>query len=579
MTDGFDLNALLAEYREEARQQLDHLDQSLVAIEESGALSEADRKELLRVLHTLKGNSAMVGLRPIAERVHEMETVFKESPPEGLRTRLDGLFELSATIRSAVQRVGGPDEQPALARLEELAGSSDRPPEPGAQREESSVRPPPHPPAAPSDADAPPAGETATDQDDAEAVTAGGSTEILRVPFRSLDRLLTQVGELVGLHARFEEFIETHRAALEEANLLRELEERTEDVAMMAGALRDTTMSLRLVPLRTLFGRYPSLVRELARDRGKRVRLVVEGAEIELDKSAVDALGEPLLHLLRNAVDHGIEDAETREASGKDPVGTVHLRAMREADQIRIEVSDDGSGLDRAAILRRAREVGLQSAAAAESDEALWELLFTPGFSTRAEATTVSGRGMGLDIVRRSVVRLRGSLQVVPTPEGGTAFALRIPLTLAIVSALIFEIDGETLAIPTTEVRETLSRRVTERVGGTEVVRDGEGYVPLASPARIFGWKRSEPVARGGAAEAARFAIVLHRGERTVALPADRLIDQRNVVVKALPPYLGAPRGVSGATIGPDGRVVLLLDTQGVLDLNLESQRSIASGG
>jgi two-component system, chemotaxis family, sensor kinase CheA len=391
------------------------------------------------------------------------------------------------------------------------------------------------------------------------------------VPFVKLDSLLARVGELVSLHARLEGFAHRNRESLHRAGLFRELAERLEDLEALGDSLQDTTMDLRLVPLRTILGRFPALVREIAREQEKQARLVVEGDEIELDKTAVDALGEPLLHLVRNAVDHGLETPAVRGSSGKDPVGTVSIRARREGDHIVVVVADDGAGLDRAAVLRRAREGGLVEGTGTLSDPQIHELLFTPGFSTRDQATTLSGRGVGLDIVRRTVLRLRGSLDVESEESGGARFTLRLPLTLAIVSALVFETDGEMLALPATDIEETLSRSVPERVGGTYVVRRGSAVIPLAPPKRIFAWRNGDTDDAAGPER--RFAIVIRKGDRFAAIPADRLIDQRNVVVKALPPLLVPVRGVSGVTIAADGRVVLLLDSQAVLDLNLEAQR------
>jgi len=547
MDDRFDLGTLLEAYRDEATEQLNLLDRALLRVEDSGELGEEERLELLRVLHTLKGNSAMVGIHVIAEKVHALEAVFKAEGPTGDRRQLDVLFELSASLRSAVDRLGTPEQDAALERVaaiqlgREPEGAAPQRSEPSSAADES-----PEPPLAP----------------------ASGVGEVIRVPFSKLDLLLSGVGELVAFHARLEALIEAHAEPLTQLGLYRELRDEVEDLALRTDALRETTTSLRLVPLRNLFGPFPALVRELAREQGKRARLEVIGGNVELDKSAADALGEPLLHLVRNAVDHGLEPPAVRARAGKDEVGVVRLAASRQGDQIRIEVSDDGAGLDRAAILERARDAGLLRDEPGRVEEIVPELIFHPGFSTRTEASTVSGRGMGLDIVRRGVARLRGSLEVLETPGGGTTFALQFPLTLAIVSALIFESDGEILALPAAEVREALPPIRVEYAGGAEVVRHQEMLVPVARTSRIFGWRPT-----GEESVEAPFAIVLGKGDRAAALTADRLIDQRDIVVKALPTYLGPVRGLSGATVAPDGRVILLLDSQGVLDLNVQTQR------
>lgn len=542
MDDPFDISSLLSEFRQEARQQLDFLDSALVRLEEAEPFSDSESTDLLRVLHTLKGNSAMMGLKPIADQVHAIENVFKAGAPTADRQQIDLLFELSAAIRTAVDHLGGPEEEAALRRVREV------------DLKATPTSAPTHEPVVPRSPTRAAHSTPEAPQPTAD-FPAGSDTEILRVPFSKLDDLLADVGELITLHARLADYFHRNRALLASAGVHRELDELTQHLGDMASELRGTTMDLRLVPLRTIFGRFPSLVRELARGEGKRATVEITGESIEVDKSAADALAEPLLHLVRNAVDHGIEGPEPREQTGKDPIGTVAIHASREGDHIRIDVTDDGSGLSRESIVQRAAELGIPV------PENAHELIFAPGFSTRREATTISGRGLGLDIVRQSIARLRGSL-TVEERDPGTAFILRVPLTLAIVPALIFESQGEILALPTSDVRETLTRRPPERAAGADVIRHQEELIPVAEPWRLFGWDQER-------ASLPSFPILVRRGERSAAIPADRLLDQRNVVVTGLPAYLGVVRGVAGATVAADGRVILLLDSDAILDMNL----------
>jgi two-component system, chemotaxis family, sensor kinase CheA len=606
MIDGFDRNLLFGEYRAEARQQLDTLDATLVALEETGSLGDHERRELLRVLHTLKGNSAMLGLQQVAEQVHAVEGWFKPDAGGTVAIPLEAMFELSATIRSALGRLGSPDQGAALERVGAVRiptpGSAGSPSDPADSGSEQAVPDAAAAPAHSGGATVPanssesassvvPSARGEASAGGAAASHAGGTRtgpargdgspasrhpgaapatedEVIRVPFGKLDALLTRVGDLVGIQTRLERVLEANLRAVADPSLLRELREHVEDLEVLARALRDATMDLRLVPLQVVLGRFPAMVRELARSQGKRARTSIVGEGIELDKSAVDALAEPLLHLVRNAVDHGLEPAEERAATGKDPVGTIGIEARREGDQIALEVWDDGSGLDRAAIHRSALAAGLVEAGGAPETD-LDDLIFAPGFSTRQEATTVSGRGMGLDIVRRTVTRLRGSLEHRARPGGGSVFVLRLPLTLTILPALLFERRGELLAVPAGDVRETVARPPVERIGGTDVLRDGSDLVPLAEPARIFEWREGEDLSN----RPARYLIVLRKGERSAAIPADRLIDQRDIVVKAMPAHLHATPGISGVSVTAEGRVMLLLDSQAVVDLNLVHQR------
>jgi two-component system chemotaxis sensor kinase CheA len=324
-------------------------------------------------------------------------------------------------------------------------------------------------------------------------------------------------------------------------------------------------MEIRLVPVQRAFSRFPSLARDLAREQGKRVRVVLEGGEVELDKSMVDALADPLLHLVRNAVDHGIAPPAEREASGRPPTGTIVLRAAREGDRVRIEVADDGAGLDREALRRTARSLGIVGEQESLTPAETAELIFRPGFSTRSRSDTVSGRGIGLDAVKQRVTALRGTLTVDSPPNGGTRFVLGFPLTLAILPALIFEAEGEMFALPAVSVERTLRGAKPEAAGAAEVLRDNGELIPVSRAERVFGW--SGPSAPGGGAP---FAVVIRSGARRAALLASRLVDQRDLVVRALPRFLRRVPAVSGASVAPDGRVILLLDPAGLLELNLD---------
>ncbi|HEV2149281.1 MAG TPA: ATP-binding protein, partial [Longimicrobiaceae bacterium] len=349
------------------------------------------------------------------------------------------------------------------------------------------------------------------------------------------------------------------------AGVRRALLDRVEALAAAADASVRTATDLRMVPAGRVLARFPALVRDLAREQGKQVHVVLEGEDTQLDKSTADALAEPLLHLVRNAVDHGIETPAEREAAGKPPQATLALRAAQEGDRVRIEVEDDGRGLDRARIAARAREEGIVPAGG-EDGEGVEELIFRPGFSTRRTASTTSGRGIGLDAVRGAVSRLRGSVEVEAGEEGGTRFVLRLPLTVALVPALFFEAAGERLAVPSADVEESLRGAEVERVGAAEVVRIRGETLPLARPGRIFGWD-------DGDGAPPRFLVVVRSGTRAVALAADRLLEQRPATVRALPGALGSPRGVSGATVAPDGRVVLVVDAAAMVELNVDLYR------
>jgi two-component system, chemotaxis family, sensor kinase CheA len=523
--ESFDLGSLMEEFRDEARDQVDRLDAGLIQLERDGELDDEAERSLLRGLHTLKGNAGMLGLSAIRDFVHVVETALKAGPAAWSEGTLELLFEGAALLRRGVEAAGSEEEEEdALRTLTALR-----------RRLES-----------------PEQGEGGGEEMGPGSLEAGSPAlgeDRLRVPFAKLDELLNQVGELLGEADSLILAVEGAPRAV--------AREQAEAIRRRSDRLRETAMSLRLVPLSRMLSRFHGLVRRLAREQGKEARLVVVGESTEVDKSTADGLAEPMLHLIRNAIDHGIEQPDAREAAGKPRHGTVRIMAEQEGDRVRIVVEDDGGGLDLPAIRSRAAARGVADAGALSDEEAA-ALIFRPGLSTRADVSTVSGRGVGLDVVRRSVSGLRGELRVERPARGGTRFIMRLPLTVAIVPSLVFEAGGEMLAVPASAVTRTFTLERVGRVGATEVVPDGERLVPLADADRLFGWPMT---ARGP------FGVMLRHGGSSAVVAAERLLDQRDLVVKALPSFGARSPGVSGASVLPGGRVILVLDPAEVIEL------------
>lgn len=389
-----------------------------------------------------------------------------------------------------------------------------------------------------------------TDAAQPAAEAAGRQGRHIRVDLRRLDALMNLIGELL-----------TTRGALTEISTQRadpELEEVSAKFSQLAGDLQSEIIQARMTPVWQVFDRFPRLVRDLSRKLGKQVAFRVEGKEIELDRAILDEIGDSLVHLLRNAVDHGIESPEERKAAGKPPEGVIELSAMRERAAVAIRVRDDGHGIDRAKILVRARELGLVDADTDSlSDELLLRVLSQSGISTAEEVSDVSGRGVGVDAVVHATRALGGGVEVQTAAGEGTTFTLRLPTTLAIVRALIARVGEERYALPITHVAETLdlgTAHVT-RADERDAMTLREEVVPLVYLRRMLeiagdGPKRS-PV------------IVLQIGERRSGLVVDQLLGQQEIVVKTFTPPRGMLPIFSGATILGEGRPVLILDAGG----------------
>jgi len=326
--------------------------------------------------------------------------------------------------------------------------------------------------------------------------------------------------------------------------------------------LQDSVMRVRMLPISFVFSRFPRMVRDLAQRLGKQFELKMTGEHTELDKTVLEKIGDPLVHLVRNCLDHGIEPPDVRVAKGKPPAGTVHLDACHRGGNIVVQVHDDGAGLDRERILERARARGLIGAGDTLTDEQVYELIFLPGFSTAEKTTDVSGRGVGMDVVRRNVKELGGKVEVRSTPGRGSCFTITLPLTLAIVDGQSVAVGSETYIVPLTSIVESLQlppSSVSRLSGRGEVFSFRGDYLPIIRLHELFG---VEPRAR----ELHEGLVVVAEGDgRRVGLFVDDLLGQQQVVIKSLEANYGHVPGISGATILGDGSVALILDLPGII--------------
>jgi two-component system chemotaxis sensor kinase CheA len=374
----------------------------------------------------------------------------------------------------------------------------------------------------------------------------------IRVDLRRLDQLMKQVGELVVAKNRL--------GAL--ASELRDpvLVEVSERINRLVSGMQGEVIASRMTPVGEVFERFPRLLRDLSRDLGKQIRLDIEGQDIELDRSILDEIGEPLVHLIRNAADHGIEPPAERERAGKPAQGRILLSAARERNTVAIRVTDDGRGIDRARILAKARRDGAAPETETLTDDLLVRVLARPGFSTAEQVSGVSGRGVGVDVAMTRVRALGGTLEVRSELGQGSTFLIRVPLTLAIVRALLTEAGGERYAVPLVYVAETVEfdHRAVTAVRDREALVVRDEVIPTVHLRDLVAARTQAPSSR-------RPTVILEVGERRTALVVDALVGQQDIVVEPFDAPRGLPPFVGGATILADGAPALILDAAALL--------------
>ncbi len=368
----------------------------------------------------------------------------------------------------------------------------------------------------------------------------------IRVPAERLDKLVNLVGELVTVQARLSQTV----GPLEHAGLL----SISEEVERLITELRDNTMSIRMLPIGTTFSKFKRLVRDLSNDLGKEVAMLTEGAETELDKTVIDRLNDPLVHLIRNSIDHGIEMPQIRQAAGKPREGTVHLSAEHSGASVLIRIRDDGAGLNSAAIRRKAEERGLITPGTELSEKETFSLIFAPGFSTAQKVTGVSGRGVGMDVVKRSIDTLRGSIDISSREGEGTTVTLKLPLTLAIIDGLLVQLGEGRFVLPLSIVEECveLTREDVAKSHGKQIIYVRGEIVPYIQLRDLFAIPGTPP-------DVQQIVITESAGGR-VGFVVDKVVGEHQTVIKSMGRMFRDVDVISGATILGDGTVALIID-------------------
>jgi two-component system chemotaxis sensor kinase CheA len=544
---------LLTEFAQESRDNLDDAEQALLDLE-TNPTSKETIDTIFRAFHTLKGVSAFLDLIPIKELAHSAESLLSRARDGeilctgGYATlalrAVDGLRALIAGIESRSSADAPLEIPPTHAKLIKVLGDPERF---GIDQNASEI------PIEPlvSAAEPEPIQESRTDTKPASAIDS-----FVRVRTNRLDRLLDAVGELVIAQSMV-----AQDASISEHQQT-DLSRKVAHAGKIVRELQDLSMSLRMVPLKATFQRMERVVRDVAQKSGKKVHLTTLGADTEIDRNLVDVLAEPLVHMVRNACDHGIEPPDQRRRAAKPEVGAVQLRAFHDSGHVVVELKDDGRGLDRDMILRKAVASGLVPADRVLSDEDVYGLIFAPGFSTAAKVTDVSGRGVGMDVVQQSMRKVKGRVVIQSQLGSGTTFSIHVPLTLAITDGMLVRVGEQRYIIPTVSI--SVSFR-PERTALKSVAGKGELVLLRGKPTPVF--RLHQLFGISGAVESPTDGILVVIGEAgdTCALLVDELLGQHQVVTKSLGRGIGAVTGVSGGAILGDGRVGLILDAAGFI--------------
>ena len=521
-----DRSLLLGSFRDESDELLSELERLALALDAQPG-NRGLVEEMFRCAHTLKGSASCVGFERVTAVAHELEEMFEAVTTNRRKAGrwLSGMsLEALDLLRRGCQ-VADEERDAPIAGAEELVArivawlSTDEG-----------------------------AGE-AVAWNDEQAPREGRVLRSLRVDVDKLDRLLNLAGEVAVAQGRLGALVD---AGTEAHNAL----------AMFQGlfqTLQESVMRLRVVPLGPAFERFRRAVHELSSRVGKQVELSVEGGDVEVDVTLVDALRDPLMHMIRNAIDHGIESTEARFAAGKHWPGRVTLRARYDGNYVVIQVADDGAGLDRERLLEKARELDLNASLAEGNDDALHELMFLPGLSTAREVTDMSGRGIGMDVVRRSIEGLRGTIALDSQPGVGLTVSIRLPLSLALIQGFGVRVGEEKYIVPVDSVRECLDlehdRALTSQGGGVVELRGKP--LPFVDLAALLGSRR--------ASAARRSIVVLEHAGRRAGLDVDGLLGEVQTVIKPLGPLFAASQNVAGSAVLHDGSVALVLDVGSLL--------------
>jgi len=585
-----DMQEIFESFLVETREILEQLDLDLVELENSP--DDADLlNKIFRSFHTIKGTAGFLGLIKLQKITHNGEDILNKLRKGEMRINeaiMDAILKAYDSIGELVEVIEANknedyDAEGVIAQLQSVLDGSAPPvktkpkPEPVSKPEPEEKLEPVQETVedeTPSSADLEKEPEPVIEQieipkpkqiveqpkkEAAPAITVKKGENTIRVDVERLDDLLNFVSELVLGRNMLAQINTEANIEYEGTKLARSLSDATRQVDLMTTELQLAVMKTRMVKIGKIFNRFPRVVRDLAKDAGKKIQLIIKGEETELDKTLIEEINDPLVHLVRNSADHGVEKPEDRVKAGKNEKGTITLSAEHEGNNIIITIEDDGKGIDPEKIKEKAISKGIVSAEKAKelSKQEVFNLIFSPGFSTAEKVTNVSGRGVGMDVVKTNVTKLRGIINIESEVGVGTKMIIKLPLTLAIIHGLLVNVEGEIVVIPLNSVIEIVrvSKSAISSVNQNEVIKLRDTVLPLLNIAQLLYHKKAVEKT-----DDQQYIVVVGIAERKFGLKVDDLLGQKEVVIKSLGNYLGNVEGIAGSTIMGDGKVVMIAD-------------------
>lgn len=573
-----DMKEIIDSFIVETTEIFEKLDNDLLQLEKNPSDKDLVNR-IFRAVHTVKGTAGFLSLDQMSTLAHKFEDVLNKLRREELKFQpamMDAMFEAFDLMKTLLKQVVDHkleeiDLTNIITKLELISKGETLKTEGNSFSSSKGMRETSTPsikdndgiiqePAKHDEALERTGQSTPATSNESKGKGTNITETTIRVDINRLDHLMNLVGELVLGRNRLTQIASTLSEEDKNDEFVRQLTETSTQIDFITTELQSAVMKTRMVPIGRIFNKFPRLVRDLSKEFSKDIELIVIGEETELDKSVTEEISDPLVHLIRNAVDHGIENPAERLRIGKPAKGTVTLAARHEGNHIIIEVQDDGRGLDPEKLKQKALEKGLisESEAREMKIEDCHNLIFLPGFSTAQKVTNVSGRGVGMDVVKTNITKLNGIIEVDSSAGMGTKFTLKLPLTLAIIQGLLVDVGQETFAIPLNSVVEVVRTSLEEvlTVHGKEVIRLRERILPLLKISEILNVPSPYEVERKNF-----YTVVVAIANKQFGIVVDKLVGQKEIVIKPLGAYLKNIQGIAGSTILGDGRVIMILDT------------------